>query len=264
MSKLFFTDLDRTIIFSKRFVDDDTEKLIPVERNGERIISYMTPEAHNLLRIIHKHSAFIPVTARKLDEILRIGFVKDMLPEWMICESGRVIYHKGERLAEWDDIIESNTVSLGESVALAQKLFRQILEEKHDCRVWNINDEMIMAKTDGLPEEAFNDLREREEQFRKYGCILFLQQRKAYLIPSFISKANAVKYLTQKLNLRTTVSAGDADMDAGMFEVTTHSVAPAHHTIQSRLNTVTMSTGLEAGESILEYALEKLALLRNE
>ena len=257
---MLFTDLDRTIIFSTRFVSGDQEiDLIPVEEKEGRVISYVSPSALSLLSKLQEQSSFIPVTARKYEEIMRISFIRKHLPEWMICESGRVIYHNGERLKEWDKVIEQEINTIHQEVLNAQMLFRQILEQKHECKVWHINEEMIMAKTAGMPEEAYVELKEQEGWFLHHGCRLYLQQRKAYLIPTIISKDNAVEFLIDKLQPSITISAGDADMDAGMFEKTTFSIAPKHHTIENNdLVQVTKETGFHAGIEILTFALERL------
>jgi len=75
---MFFTDLDRTIIFSHRFVTNKEDPfLVPVEVKEGREISYMRLSSYMLLKILRCDSLFVPVTARKYDEIMRISFVKE-------------------------------------------------------------------------------------------------------------------------------------------------------------------------------------------
>lgn len=256
---MFFTDLDRTIIFSHRFVTNKEDPfLVPVEVKDGREISYMRLSSYMLLKILRCDSLFVPVTARKYDEIMRISFVKEKFPTWMICESGRVIYHEGKRYAEWDKKMEKAKKGTLSNLQKAQQKFREILETKNGCMVWHVNEEIIMARTVEVPKNVYEELKVWEKWFLEHDCQLHLQQRKAYLLPTFISKEKAVTFLIDKLKPTVTVSAGDAEMDSGMFGVTDFAVAPKHHTISKVSIPVTKETGLQAGEEILSYAISKL------
>lgn len=258
---MFFTDLDRTIIFSKRFVDETNRNLvIPVEEKEGRPISYMNPTAFMMLSVFRKQVPFVPVTARKYDEIMRISFVREDMPEWMVCESGRVIYHSGKRWGEWDHVLEKELEKVKDDIQQCQNYFRYLLEDKYGVGTWHINNDMVMAKTEGMSENEIKELESYSSWFKKRNCLLHLQQRKVYLIPTPISKSNAVQYLIHLLKPNRTVSAGDADMDAGMFQKTTFAITPKHHTIANVSIPVTKETGLKAGEEIILHAMEKLYL----
>lgn len=257
--KVFFTDLDRTIIFSNRFVDESQAKnVIPVEEKEGRVISYMNPTSNIYLEVLRRRVAFIPVTARKHDEIMRISFIKNNIPEWMVCESGRVIYHNGERWEDWDFMLEKELKKIKREIEESQNYFRYLLEDKYKVATWHINPDMVMGKTVGMTGEQIAELESYSKWFEDHHCQLHIQQRKAYLIPTPISKSNAVEYLISLLQPKKTVSAGDADMDAGMFEKTDFAIAPMHHTIVDLTVPVTKETGLRAGENILLFAMEKL------
>lgn len=256
---MFFTDLDRTIIFSKRFVNDkNRDSLILVEEKEGRSISFMNSTAFQLLKKIRKNRSFVPVTARKYEEIMRISFIREDVPEWMICESGRAIYHRGKRLTEWDTMLEKNLNVMQDSIKEAHSKFNDLFKQKYKTRTWHINQEMVMGKTEGLSQEQLVELESSTDWFEKKGCLLHIQQRKVYLIPRPISKANAIAFLIQKLKPVCTISAGDADMDAGMFEKTTYAFAPRHHTIQTMPSHVGISkgNGVDAGEHILSAVIE--------
>jgi hydroxymethylpyrimidine pyrophosphatase-like HAD family hydrolase len=255
---MFTTDLDRTIIFSKRFLTTDNEmSLIPIEEKEGRIISYMTKVAYEKLNYLRKNFSFIPATARKFDEIMRINFIREDIPEWMICESGRVIYHNGSRWGEWDLYLSQKLQKEKQTILKAHDLFDDILKE-YQIVPWYINESMKMAKTDKLTDEDRIALEKFTEEFSKLGCFLYLQQRKIYLMPKVISKRNAVAFLIKHLQPTVSISAGDAEMDCGMFEVTKHSIAPKHHTISTTPPVITNQHGVYAGEEIISFALENL------
>ena len=48
-TKYLITDLDRTMIFSKRFYDDKLD-MVPVEYKDGNIIAYMTQKALNIVK----------------------------------------------------------------------------------------------------------------------------------------------------------------------------------------------------------------------
>ena len=103
------TDLDRTMIFSKRFYKDG-EDLIPIESKKGEVISYMTKEA---LRIVEEQSSFIiPTTTRTLAEFKRVEPFQKC--EWAIVGNGSIILHKGSILEEWNEHIEKVTNPLSE------------------------------------------------------------------------------------------------------------------------------------------------------
>lgn len=258
---MFFTDLDRTILFSNRFIENEEKAdIFVVEEKEGRSISYMKKNAYERLNHLIQQGVFIPSSARTYNEMLRISFIRENLPEWMIAESGRVIYYKGEPLKEWDEQLSKQIDIVHKYIKEAQKMFRYLTEEKCHARTWHVSKEVIMTKTVGINDEQVQELASWSSWFRKRGCILYVQERKAYLIPFLISKANAVEFLIGKLQPDTSISAGDSDMDVGMFDLTTYSIAPLHHTIQKLPShvLVTKETGLDAGENILSFAMNKL------
>lgn len=256
---MLFSDLDRTLIFSKRFVSgENADSLVVAEKISGRSVSYMTPLSFMCVSFLVKSGLFVPVTARKYEEIMRITFLNTNLPEWMISESGRVIYHNNQRVKEWDLQMEQAYKDSMASQLLAQEKFRHILEGNLDCKVWNINKEMVMAKTADLPEEAFLELKEHQAFFEAHQCTLHLQQRKAYLIPKFVTKEDALLYVKNRCSSNYSISAGDAQMDYGMSFNTDCFIAPKHHTIEGNVEYVTKESGIKAGEEIATLAIEVL------
>lgn len=221
-------------------------------------ISYMTAYAYNKLIELRKTIPFVPVTARKMEEAMRITFIKNDVPEWMICENGRSIYRNGVRWEEWDRQVERHLSLLKNEIAQAQSYFRYMLGEKLKCRVWHINQDMVMAKTENLTKVELSEILDKESWFLKHGCSLFVQERKVYLIPTMIKKERAIQYLIDLLKPTLTLSAGDSNLDQGMMNETAFCIAPRHHTMKLTTIPVTKESGIIAGEEIVLYANEKL------
>lgn len=254
---MFFSDLDRTIIYSRRFADQYSGELVAVEKRDGCDISYMTPAAYKLLSEIWDRAEFVPVTARTWDEIMRIRFIKENTPAIMVCEAGRVIYRFGKRDPFWDEHIENVMRPIKSHMQNVQARF--FLQMEHlGCPAWNINEYMMMAKVDKWTERIVQSLESLRFWYQRRGYRLLTQERKIYLFPHAISKAKAVHYLIRFCRPSFSVSAGDAEMDYGMFRYTTHYIAPRHHTIPTELDSVTQKSGLEAGEEILSFVHSKL------
>lgn len=255
---MFFSDLDRTLIYSKRFKLPTGDEVVPVEAKNGIVISYMTAPAFKALMELKEQDMFVPVTARKWDEIMRIGFIKAQAPEWMICEAGRSIYHRGRRYEAWDQII-SDTMqnALPQVHELAYERFRTLMESI-GYPAWSINEYMLMTKVEGWTEKLKKQVEQEKGWFHNHGCSLLIQERKVYLFPISITKANAVKYLINLLQLERSVSSGDADMDYEMFRETQSYIAPRHHTICEGVYSVTEQSGINAAEEIIAFARKQL------
>ncbi|HJV17288.1 MAG TPA: hypothetical protein VJ546_07900, partial [Bacillales bacterium] len=65
---IFATDLDRTLIYSNRALEEfgapEKSALLPVEKKDEKWISFMTKASFDLLKEIYNRFLFIPVTTR--------------------------------------------------------------------------------------------------------------------------------------------------------------------------------------------------------
>jgi hydroxymethylpyrimidine pyrophosphatase-like HAD family hydrolase len=255
---MFFSDLDRTLIYSKRFIKDIKVPIVVVEKKEEREISYMTETSHEALQDLRNQTTFVPVTARKWDEIMRINFIREQVPSIIVCEAGRAIYRNGKRDYFWDIHIEC-LMNLRKTKR--KEAFERFNKEmkRMGYPSWNINEYMLMTKVEGWTDEQRDFIEKMIPWFYQKGLLLLIQERKVYLIPTNITKHYAMRYLKHLYHPNETVSSGDADMDAGMFDVTTYSIAPLHHTIKSDISSpVTSQSGILAGEEIIAFAKSKL------
>ncbi|MFF2531503.1 hypothetical protein ACFVS2_21585 [Brevibacillus sp. NPDC058079] len=257
---MFFSDLDRTLIYSKRFVEGIDTPLVLVEEKDGREISYMTPASYISLQEMRSLTTFVPVTARKWEEAMRISFIKNDPPEILVCEAGRSIFRNGRRDVFWDahiyHLMEANQEDRKEAM---ERFFVEMKALGYPA--WSINEYMVMTKVDGWTKDQKERVSDMYSWFYERGCLLLIQGRKVYLIPQGISKASAIRYLIQLYNPLITVSSGDAEMDASMFAVTSDGIAPLHHTISLLPKcSITQQSGIYASEEIIAYAKKKLCV----
>lgn len=95
----FISDLDRTLIYSKRAIQESDpeycKNLIPIEYKDGRVISYMNKNAYDKLQklIQYEEFKFLPCTMRTLQQTQRISFIKDV--KYYFTDGGINLYKKG-------------------------------------------------------------------------------------------------------------------------------------------------------------------------
>ena len=90
---------------------------------------------------------------------------------------------------------------------------------------------------------------------------LELQGRKIYIIPDFLDKVLAVKYLCKKFNPSLVITAGDSSVDKSFVEEGNQRIIPSHSSLNIRNTIITKKTGISAGEEILDIVM---SLLKNQ
>ena len=99
MNNYFISDLDKTLIYTKY------PNEICVEYKDGKPISYMTEKGLSLMKKILTKSIFIPCTMRNLEQTMRINFIKEYNPKFIICQNGANIYINGKLDLEWAEYI---------------------------------------------------------------------------------------------------------------------------------------------------------------
>ncbi|HPZ06534.1 MAG TPA: HAD family hydrolase [Candidatus Eremiobacteraeota bacterium] len=259
---IFVSDLDRTLIFSRRFLIPGN--IILVEKAENREISYMTGQAINLLKEIMKAIVFIPVTTRIVQQFKRISlFQSDIVPEYAVTSNGGRILVKGEIDEEWDSCIMKRMKDVLHPSEIFQK-FERIIDScrVNSCRLcddmfWTV----IMEENYILEEELYNYINWASNNKWK----ILLSGRKLYILPEFINKWNAVEYINRKLGYKKIISAGDSLVDYELLKKSSLAFVPSHGEIRKymEVNNIkedhirfTESTGIMAGEEILRSLCE--------
>ena len=205
------TDLDRTMIFSKKFYKDDLE-LVPVEYKNGEVISYMTRDALSVVE--RKLEYIIPATTRSLHEFQRVTpFQK---AAWAIVGNGSIILHNGEVVEEWNDKIQSIKQRLKTDY---QQLINWMegLSHLQEGVEPKMVEGFIFAKV--KPEEKVTIVSVLEDKLKDFPDWQFvIQKQKLYLLPKEVSKEAAVSYVKNKIPGKFHF-AGDGKLDVGMLEL---------------------------------------------
>ncbi|MDA7026416.1 HAD family hydrolase [Bacillus sp. CLL-7-23] len=254
--KAFASDLDRTLIYSKKMIEaygaDDGYQLI--ETLDGREISFISEKTKQNLRKIHQEMYFIPVTTRTTEQYNRITFFQEeVIPEYAITTNGACILKNGQPLADWSNFIENQLQScmsirdmLAEIAELPESRLAERTRTAHDYFVY------LILRDEGVREVSHSDL---QAWAADRGWQASLQGRKLYFIPKPLHKWRAVDYLKQELKLDQIYTAGDSLLDYSLITHADKGISPLHGEVlqyDPNLN-VTTHSGMKAADDITDY-----------
>lgn len=247
MKNYFVTDLDRTIIHSK----NPTFKC--VEKMGDREITYMTDKSYLLLQELLQKVEFIPCTMRNLKQTLRVDFIREYNPKYIICTNGAQIYIDNELDKNWDTYMKS---------LLKPNEVKNIIR-KIECLRLNANEirdieSFYVALKFNTIEDATNSL-EGLRGLVGDDYVVSQSRVKVFLINKKIDKANALNYLKEKYNFKYVHTAGDSIYDmkfTGLDYV--YSYLPKHAEFSHKKAYISKQDGIHSTEDILQQILDNL------
>lgn len=261
---MFASDLDRTLIYSPRMMDESAEKTshirIAETKDGEAI-TYLTAETVRLLKDISKNMLFVPATTRTMSQYARISVIaEEILPKYAITSNGGNILVSGKADPDWYNSLKKKIKTECLSVNDAFRAFEAIRSDKwvKSCRV---ADDLffycVIRNTDEIPAE---ELALYSESIETRGWRTAQHGRKLYFIPNCLSKRDAVAHIAKQEGIRQIISAGDSLLDLEMAEISDRFISPRHgeiyllHRDENENVIYTKNYGMSAGEEILNMA----------
>lgn len=260
MTVLFASDLDQTLIYSRRSMGAEVseEELREVEQFEGQAQSFMTEKSQKALWELERNTFFLPVTTRTQAQYERVtGIYKGSeAPRFAIISNGAVILENGQPIDEWSEKIRSQCVS---KKTIIEELMPRITE--HFSEDWVLR----VREADGwfvyliIDRELFpaEKLSFYTKTFREIGWSMSLQGRKLYFMPESITKAGAMEYVKKRLKADFVVAAGDSLLDLDLLESADLGFLAAHgEAVRSAVPIsehihITKNQGIRAGEEIL-------------
>lgn len=237
--KLIFTDLDNTLIYSKRRVTDLSE-FSCVERYNNEDLSFMKNSSIEKLKTLMKmeDTFVIPITTRVLHQYNRIN-----LPQFkytLISNGGILLvdekvdyawYNESKKyaLSCIDELLKA-LMLLGEDAKFLDDLFVFVKSSTPDDTV-----ELLLASLDT-------------------SKVSILQQgSKIYVMPKTLNKGDALKRFRGRLKADFVLSAGDNTLDFSMAEysdkfITSNNVCGNDNAI--------ITKDVVFSDELLDYALQ--------
>lgn len=264
MSLIYASDLDQTLIFSRRSmaVPEETLGISVVETHGGRTISFMSDAATAALKALSERIMFVPVTTRTMEQYRRIElFQQHIVPHYAIASNGGNVLVQGEADEHWRRIVLDRMQRTACSQEEARRLFAPIVSEDW-VKEERLCDELFyvyFVERDRIPMEA---VQERAKALAALGWELSVQGRKVYIVPSAVNKRDAVAYVRQRHPEAQLIASGDSLLDRSLLESADYAIAPAHGELyhlyresgQMGRWVFTQRSGLWAGEEIVAFA----------
>ncbi|RSD26292.1 hypothetical protein [Mesobacillus subterraneus] len=259
---MFATDLDRTIIYSRRALKDlgtaTPVQLQAVEKLDGKDLSFMTEKAIQLLHGLSEELLLVPVTTRTTQQYNRISLFKERIPvKYAVTYNGAEVLCEGKPLPDWrEDItrrLKAECASHDDLKDLLQKETNQVkgrLNSAEELFLYYLLEEKLEAK----------QVQEFKRKASAYGWRVSYQGRKLYFMPAPISKGEAVSFIKEREGIGTLIGAGDSLLDEDFLVKCDHSFIPSHGEL-SECNPLltyifTELQGVHAGEEILEKIRE--------
>lgn len=256
-TKYLITDLDRTMIFSKRFYDDKLD-MVPVEYKNGNIIAYMTQKALNIAK--ENISSIIPVTTRSLSEFQRVEPFQNV--KWAVVGNGSLILHNGKPLEEWSERIQKLTTPMEHEYAYLINWVNTTFEDELERKATKV-ESFIFAK---IKEECLISVYRKVDSLIIPNWQFTIQNKKMYIMPKVVSKESAAKFVISKLKNRGELFfAGDGVLDVEMLNLSSkyenaESFTPAEsdaHDLSTTKNLTIVPPSARGGEIILRTVFKK-------
>lgn len=257
MTALYATDLDRTLIYSTRAAAT-TGPLLPVERYGGEDISFMSPRQVALLAAIGERAVVVPVTTRTVAQYQRVTIWGEP-PRWAVVANGGILLDGGVPDEGWSASVRAGLVErCDELPAVASWLATAAGPWIDHVRIADDLFAYSLVDRAAFPAAAGIDLAER---LADRGWTLSIQGRKLYAVPTPLTKTAAVREVARRAGTGVLLAAGDSLLDRDLLDAADVSLRPAHgelHEIAAPADVVTRSSGVAAGEELLQAVLDRL------
>lgn len=255
-----FSDLDRSIIYSKRFLGDNKRELqIEIYKNEN--ISYISNKTIELIKEIEKYNYFIPTTTRTIEQFKRIEFKKyDLNFKYSITSNGGNILID-EQIDNEYSLFINEKLKQSFNIETCIKLFEEYKNIKGIKKLKKADDFFFYIVVDNniFNIETINDF---IEKIGNFNWKTYINTSKIYFMPYELKKSTAIKYLCDKLNLKNTFSIGDSIMDKDMLKFCDKSYLLNHGDLVNKLKKedkflISKESGFRGTEEILKKILDK-------
>lgn len=207
---LFASDLDNTLIHSyKKAAESD----ICVEYKEEKALSYMTPDALEMLRELNSRNdiIFAPLTTRSTEQYERINFFGEQFPELALAANGGILYENGRINDSW--FKESRDI-ISDCYTEFEKGIDYFSDDEYVYFDIRIVDELFVFTKSSAPFTTKAVL-DSVLDLSKVGA--YNIGDKVYIFPNSLTKGAAVERLRKKYDFEKVICAGDSDFDVSML-----------------------------------------------
>jgi hydroxymethylpyrimidine pyrophosphatase-like HAD family hydrolase len=264
---IFASDLDRTLIYSRFFLDPEVNNVTIVEFKNEKGLSHMTNKSVDLLQCINEKILFIPTTTRSLDQYRRIDVFQELIkPRFSIIANGGIILKNNCIDKYWESNIKSKLAKITkpeEIIKLCEFFLKGDEINSYRC----CDDIFVYAllRSDEIDNVKLSKV---DKVCKEHGYYVTKNSRKIYIIPEFINKWEAIKYIMEVTCEKELISAGDSLLDLPMLENASYGIVPLHGELFRLYNNAlsimknihfTKTHGIVSSDEFLEDILDMIS-----
>ena len=212
MSKVIFTDLDHTLIYSKRHFKT-VQDLLCIEYLDGKPQSFIEKSNLRKISLLSSQYEWVPTTTRSLEQYRRLRDLEQVLQSNIaIVANGAIILKEGKRIEAWDKLISLYLQSI-ESLKDIENQVRDVVQAFSSVKSIVSRDDVYLTVilTSTVDLEQLTSL--LMEALKKTSWTLWDQGKKLYIIPREITKERAVRYVKKYLKPSYTIGLGDSIMD---------------------------------------------------
>lgn len=248
MNKYFISDLDKTLIYT-------SPSDVCVEFKDKRPISYMTRNGFDLLKEVLNKCIFIPCTMRSFSQTMRIIFIKEYKPKFIICQNGASIYIDNKIDLKWDKYMKQ-FINIHELELMKKRI--ELLNMPLN-RIKIIEGMSIEMKFDN-PSLCIGFIKLIKTQLLDgYRIIGARGSRKISIFNNRINKKYAVEYLKNKYNFENIFVAGDSLADKEFTRIKdSYSFLPGQALFTNNNGYKSKYSYIESVEDILSKLIKKI------
>ncbi len=227
---LFACDLDNTLLYSHKRVDDISPanwKCVEFYQNHEQ--SFISRTSLKLIQQIRKHVYFVPTTTRSIEQFHRILWdeICEQVPDYALVANGAILLRDGQVDKDWRD---------------ASQQFVQPYMDELELIEWHLSKQRELLHTRMIDEmflfAACNDTETSDrlaKEYRKLTKELTIQSsgRKIYFFPPHLDKGYAIRRLKESIKTKYVIAAGDSQIDIPMLAESNIFFSPDKNLIQN-------------------------------
>jgi hydroxymethylpyrimidine pyrophosphatase-like HAD family hydrolase len=233
-----FTDLDDTLIYTKRKTDFSRETLLGATNREGEVSSYIYKNVKDWLDKMVKSGMFeiVPTTARNLESYMRTLFYREYKFSNAILNFSGTILHNCEIDREWDEIVQKqyrDIPEISEVLNWTNTFFRKNLQKEMIPTIKSIDNLYISIYNKNFREEPeisaivgkfVQSL--LEERGLLDDFYIYKNDASFGILPKFLNKKFAVEYLIERDRPQFVMGAGDNISDWDFMNIGDFSIVP--------------------------------------
>lgn len=263
MSTVLATDLDRTMIYSRRAraLGSDDDAAVCVEIADGKPSSWTAAAAAAELARLAEAALVVPVTTRIVEQYRRV-LLPGPAPKYAVATNGGVLLVDGHVDADWTRTVAAR---LRDSYPL-DRVWDQLAQLCHSEFTDQLRNASrlfcyAVVRPARLPEGFVADV---SGWAAERGWLTSLQGSKLYLVPERLTKSAAVARVRELADADTVLAAGDSLLDVDLLLAAERGIHPRHgelHELGWSAPTVvsTAASGIAAATEIVRWFATQLA-----